>query len=374
MEEMIKIPAVKPMPYKTPVAEKKRMTEFDLLKFLAMSFVVIPHVLQRIINGFTTTWTFAVFYSVSMSLFMFAGGYFIKRTDKLKDLILYILKKILVYLYPAVLFTIITVLTIRTYSAHDVLYWLNEFVLRTDSFYWYMVAAFFIDTAIAIGYFIANKIVGKGTLLRDIFSSILNVIFAGAVLSPFIYLYSTGSPAVLSSNLILYLAPACMIGFLFKTFAQYFAKLKKKTKLIIRSIVFALAFIGYATSMYFFQNWLSMPNTVSMIYHMLGSFAGVLCYYYLCLALVQTKVFQKCSEFGKYSMQLYLVHVLLLRAVTLYVSKITVFDTSAYAFMVSYVVFVLLGSLALSVLLTKWNVTDILLFGNYKRLAELKRK
>ena len=142
--------------------EKNRIGEFDLLKFIAMSYVVISHVLQRIITGLTTTRWFGFFYSVHMSIFMFVGSYFVKRAEKFKDLIMYLLKMLLYYIFPALLFTIITVFTIERYNTNNLIYWLREFLYRTDTFYWYTIVAYFINASLSIGFYIANKIFKTG--------------------------------------------------------------------------------------------------------------------------------------------------------------------------------------------------------------------
>lgn len=354
-------------------AEKNRLSEFDLLKLIAMSYVVISHVLQRIITGLTSTRYFGFFYSVHMSMFMFVSGYFVKRAEKFKDLILYLLKMLLYYIFPAILFTIITVFTIQRYNTHDLVYWLNEFLLRTDTFYWYTIVAYFINASLAIGFYIANKLFKTGTFKKDILNTFLSVVFATIVLLPFVYIYLYKDPALLATSQLIYLAPMTFVGFAFRSFLPYFNKLKNKIKLPIEIAMFILALGGYIVSMYFFPNWLEMPTTESLIYHMLGSLSGVLAYYYLCKLITKLNIFKKLATFGQYSLQLYLVHVLLLRSITQYVGKVTVFDVYGITFIISYILVILLGSLAVTILLSKCKYTDILLFGNYRRFKEFKK-
>lgn len=371
MENTYQLPA---RPENPAVTAKKRLSEFDLLKFIASTYVVISHVLQRIITGLTSTRYFGFFYSVHMSIFMFVGGYFVKRAEKFKDLILYLLKMFIYYIFPAVLFTIITVFTIERYNTHDLVYWLNEFLYRTDTFYWYTIVAYFINAAVAIGFYIANKIFKSGTFKKEVLNTLLSLIFASILLLPFVYVYIYKDPALLATSQLIYLAPMVFAGFAFKSFAPYMSRLKTKIKLPIRITVFILALAGYAVSMYFFPNWLDMPDNQSLIFHMLGSFAGVLAYYYFCKLITQLNIFKKLSVFGQYSLQLYFVHVLLLRSITQYVAKVTVFDVYGITFIVSYILVIWLGSLAVTMLLSKCKYTDILLFGNYRRFEEFKKK
>lgn len=371
MENTIQLPE---RPEKIEIKpEQKRLAEFDLLKFIAMSYVVFSHVLQRIITGLTSTRYFGFFYSVHMSMFMFVSGYFVKRVEKFKDLILYLLKMLLYYIFPAILFTIITVFTIERYNAHDLVYWLNEFLLRTDTFYWYTIVAYFINASLAIGFYIANKLFKTGTFKKELLNSLLSLVFASILLLPFVYIYLYKDPALLATNQLIYLAPMAFVGFAFKSFLPYFSKLKNKIKLPIEIAMFVLALSGYIVSMYYFPNWLSMPTTDSLIYHMLGSLAGVFAYYYFCKLITKLNIFKKLSTFGKYSLQLYLVHVLLLRSITQYVAKVTVFDVYGITFIISYILVIWLGSLAVTMLLSKSKYTDILLFGNYRRFKEFKK-
>ena len=163
------------------------------------------------------------------------------------------------------------------------------------------------------------------------------------------------------------------VGFAFRSFIPYFNKIKNNIKLTIEIIIFILAFAGYIISMYFFPNWLYIPNYSSLIYHMLSSLAGVLVYYYFCKLIIKLNICKKLATFGQYSLQLYLVHVLLLRSITQYVAKVTVFDVYGITFIISYILVIWLGSLAVTILLSKCKYTDVILFGNYRRFKEFKR-
>ena len=117
-----------------------RITVIDLLKLTGMIFICIPHCLQRWgPSDYTSTLGFSFFYSVGLSMFFFSSGIVLRRITSLKDLLIFIVKTVGVYLTSAFIFTVLSIYTLPRFTLleKDFGYWMNELYLRTDTFYWY---------------------------------------------------------------------------------------------------------------------------------------------------------------------------------------------------------------------------------------------
>ena len=339
--------------------KKQRITYLDLLKVIAMVMVVLSHVLQRHIKGIVPTVWFNIFYSVHMSLFMFVSGFLIKKRNSFKQYFKYVGKAAFSYLLPSLLFTILTVLTMKRYSDHNLLYWLKEYVVRTDTFYWYMVVAFILDCVLALSYLIVSKIKTNTVLLVLLVVSLFFIL-----ISPFYFIYTSSYPGMLSANLMVYLIPMFIFGFI----ASYIEKALSKKYVYIP--LFVLCLITYVTILTVRPNFVSFENTQDFLIHQLGSLCGVIVYYYICKWLCKFKIFKDISKYGKYSMPLYLVHVYLIRIITPYVSSINEVNFYSISFLIIYMLTFLFGSLFITMLLCKNKYVDLLLFGNLNRLKK----
>lgn len=349
---------------------KVRLTHFDLLKLIALLFVCFSHVYQRTVPNATQTIIFGIFYSVHMSIFMFVGGYFVKRCDSLKELAKYIGKMILYYVYPAVIFTILTVISMERYSGRDVLYWLNEFYVRTDTFYWYAISAIIINGFLAISVYIARKIIRKNGLPGELMTNAIVLILFGLLFLPIIFIFKSETPGMLASNLTVEFVPLAVAGFLIKSFGKYI-KINAKSR-TIEIAVAIVCLVGYIVALINFQGWLKKNTNLLLFLHQLGALAGVYCYYVLSKWLCRIKPIANISAYGKYSYPIYLVHVYLIRVITPYVSRITEVNFYSVSFVIIYALVFTFGSMVISIALTKNKYINFVLFGDYKPLLPKK--
>lgn len=341
---------------------KKRLAYLDLMKVIAMSMVVLSHVLQRQIKGVVPTIWFNIFYSVHMSMFMFVSGFLIKKCESIKEYFKYIVKMIISYLLPSILFTILTVTTLPRYKDHNVLFWLKEFVVRTDSFYWYMVVAFVLNSILSLAYYLTHKIQLK-TTIKVICAIVVFAIFA----VPFYFIAYSNLPGLLSSNLMIYLIPAFILGFV----VSYIERAMLKNKVGIP--VFVIATIGYLTILLLRPNFVTFENNTQFVIHQFGSLLGVIMYYYICVFLCKFKKIESISSYGKYSMPLYLIHVYLIRIITPYVNQLSEYNFYSISFLLIYMITFTVGSLFITILLCKNKYVDLILFGNIKRVLDARK-
>lgn len=352
--------------------DTKRISHFDLLKVIAMLFVCISHVFQRVVPNGTTSIIFGVFYSVHMSIFIFVGAYFVRRCTTIKDLLKYFLKMLICYVLPAIIFTILTVISMARYSNHDVVYWLNEFLVRTDTFYWYAIAAFVINAFLATSYYISSKIIKIESLKKDVFKNIVILICFAILFIPFILIHKSETPGLLATNLIVEFVPLAIMGFLFRSFGKYIKQNKVST--ILELLVAGICLILYVIALINFKGWLNKATTILLILHQLGSICGVYVYYVLTKWLCKLHQVSKLSIYGKYSYPLYLVHVYIIRVITPYVSKITEVNFYSISFVVLYSLVFTFGSLVITLFLTKNKYINLILFGDYSKLKKKDSK
>jgi len=355
----------------------RRIPYLDLLKFIAMSFVCFMHVIQRWgPKDFTATIGFAILYSLSLSVFFFVGGFFVKRPENLKDLGLYLVKLILTYLAPAYLFVVISVFTLPQYQSKDFGYWMNVLYRGTDAFYWYFLVAVFINAALAISFYLSRRVFKKAILSHDFLRSVMAALLLLAYSSVFIYIYNAPDlgPRVLASGQVLLYLPIAFVGFLFATFKRYFAK--GETFSYFRISLIGASLIIYVVSLCLFPDWLSsLSGTFWQItLHMLGGLGGAIALYFLAMGLCRFATVRKVAALGVYSGPYYLVHVYFIRLINSYVERPSTMDPSSVFFLVSFLIVFYLGSLMMTIGLVEFPFTDILLFADYRRIVLIPKE
>lgn len=354
--------------------KNKRSPLFDVLKIVAMSYVVIGHVLQRwYLVGFTETFGFTFFYSVSLSLFFFVGGYFVTRCRTFSELLKYLAKLVLSYLVPAFLFTCLSIWLLPRFADHDFAFWMGELYYRTDTFYWFFLTAFFLNAALAIFQYLAYLFLKEKSLLNDVLSTVFMTISLLLFSSIFIYIYNAPDlgPGTLSANMFLYYLPITFMGFLVQTFGKHLENWRYIN--FLRVGLFIGALILYSLALWRYSNWLDglkgSFNDISG--RSIGSLAGVIAYFYLSMFIQRFAIIQKVSKYAKYSGPFYLVHVFLIRLLASYLLRPTVFDSSAMLFIILLTIGFYFGALLMTILLVEFPLTDFLLFGNLKSMKKM---
>ena len=355
---------------------QERLIAFDILKLVAMSYVLFGHVLQRwYVVNFTQTVGFSFFYSVSLAIFFFVGGFFVKKATKITDLLLYLAKLFISYIVPAFLFTCLSIWLLPRFADHDFAYWMGELYYRTDTFYWFFLTAFFINTILGIGYYLTNLFFKESSLIDDLLKTMFLVVFLVIFSSVFIYIYNANDlgPGTLSANMFLYYLPIAFLGFLLATFKKYFASLKKIK--FLRITAFAISSSIYIVGLWHYQNWLGGLNSSfnEIAWRMIIACAGVISYYYIALFVERFTIIQKVAKYAKYSGPFYLVHVFLIRLLATYLPRPEVFNNGTMLFIVFLTVGFYIGSLGITMLMVDFPFTNLLFFGDYKSIKKIRR-
>ncbi len=352
-----------------------RITLIDLLKLTGMIFICIPHCLQRWgPSDYTTTLGFAFFYSVGLSMFFFSSGIVLVRVSSFKNLVIYIVKTVGVYLTSAFIFTVLSIYTLPRFVLleKDFGYWMNELYLRTDTFYWYSLVATLINIFIASAYYFV-ALIKKNGLKWDVLKAFLLILLTIAYSMIFLHIYNRDDlgPGCLAANLVLYYLPMTLCGFLFNMFKPYLLKLPRQE--LLKGITALVALAIYIPLLIVYRDWLLHLNgsfwTISGLW--LCSLSGTLVYYYLLSKISHFTITKKVSYYGFFSGQFYLVHVYIIRLFATYIPRPTTFDFAAIVFVTFLTIVFTIGSILITVFLRFFPYTDFLLFISYDRFKDI---
>lgn len=357
---------------------KVRITRFDLLRLLAMFLICMTHCFQRFYSqySFLNTIFFALPYSFSLGLFFFTGGFFIKKTNSLKELGLYILKTLVTYLLPAYLFTCLSIWTLDQFKDHNFGYWMMILYKYTDTFYWYFLTACLINIPIAIFHYISHLIVKSEDSRFDAVRLLFVIIGLVAYMWIFIKIYNGDfegiGPKCLSSDMFLYYLPVVFIGFATSIFYKYI-KSNRATS-IISLFATIISFVIWISIVIIYQNnWYQglSGSFFDILYRCISTILGVLFFYQLAAYISRFSLIKRISSFGKYSGPFYLVHVYFIRLIYSYFTLPPSYQWYVHVFVVGGSLLFFFLSLLVTYCLVKFPYTDILIFANYQRIRGL---
>lgn len=357
---------------------KLRITRFDLLRLLAMFLICMMHCLQRFYSqySFLNTIFFALPYSVSLGLFFFSGGFFIKKTNSLKELSFYILKTLITYLLPAYLFACLSIWTLDQFNGHNFGYWMMILYEYTDTFYWYFLTACFINIPIAILHYFSLFIFKKDEPKFDVFRLLFVLIGLVAYMWVFIAIYNHSfegiGPKCLSSDMFLYYLPVVLIGFTVSIFSKYFKDNNDKS--IISLLITLFSFAVWISIVIVYQNnWFQglSGSFLEIFWRCVSTIMGVIFFYQIAKYVSRYSFVKKISSLGKYSGPFYLIHVYFIRLIYSYFTLPPSYEWYEHILVLggSLVFFAL--SLLVTFCLVRIPYTDIVLFANYKRMRDL---
>jgi len=315
-------------------------------------------------------------YSVSLGLFFFSGGFFIKRTRLLKELGFYILKTLITYLVPAYFFTCLSIWTLTQYETHNFGYWMMILYKYTDSFYWYFLTACFINIAIAIFCFLSHLVFRKEDRKSDTFRWLFVLTLLAGYVWIFIAIYNKWfegiGPKCLSSDMLLYYLPISFIGFSMAILFPYIKK-NKVTSLISLYLTFFCFLVWISVVIIFQDNWfqgLSGPF-IDIFWRWLGSLAGIFFFYQLAKYLSRFQIIKKISSLGQYSGPFYLIHVYFIRLIYSYFELPAFYQWYEHLLIIGGSLAFFAISLPVTIALVKMPYTDMLLFANFMRYKDL---
>lgn len=325
----------------------KRDRTFDLLKLYAMLSVVLDHSLQHMIGGnIQSTQLYNWIFLSQMPIFMFASGFFaLNGIDKSYTFSGYcqrLGKTIASLLIPFISFSIIvSIIGIKNQILLSFLY--------PDYSLWFLWVLMWMQIIM-----ISAQQIAKAASKTHVIKVILSLIFYAVGLIPVGIMYLR-YPDLFDSKLIIFYSAFYMSGYIYAVIEKRYCLLRKdKFKMIcipIAAIIVAIVMIEHPTIIY------DSETVKNIAVRCIGSISAVILMLYLSSYAVRCKWVEKISAFGVLSLEMYYVHLIILR-----LSFFNSTDVSAPIFILKYIL-VVVASLTIIILLKRFWITDLLLFG-----------
>lgn len=278
----------------------------DILRGLAMLMVVLGHTMSGSSANSEASFLFQVVWSLQMPLFFLISGYVTRYTRPMETgscLLKYIAKKTVAYLLPWVVWT---------FGVRGLLWGqsgflnLKHLLRHMDSGYWFLFSLWMISMLFGFAQFAARKHTGRKNTAIIFLVSILGVAILGC-------LGLTAGLSFLCIKLTIYYIPFYLLGHIY---GKYDPKIPEKVKQIVVPICLVV--------------WLAIILRINL-YSIADGIYGIalramasLCG---CIAVsgtmanLQSKASGKVSGFlehvGNHSLEIYLIHYLLLNMIQL---------------------------------------------------------
>lgn len=325
----------------------KRNRTFDLLKLYAMLSVVLDHSLQHMIGGtIQSTQLYNWIFLSQMPIFMFVAGFFalngIDKSYTVRGILKKVGKTIASLLIPFISYSLIVSLIVKKNLVF------SSF-LYPDNSLWFIWALMWMHIIMILAQLISKVISSK--YLGKVF---LSLVFYCVGLLPIGIVY-IHYPELFDSKLIVFYSGFYMSGYVYAVIEKRFCLLKNNMlKMIcipIAAIIVAVVMFEHPTIMY------DNETVKNIAVRCLGSISAVILMLYLSSFAVRCKWVEKISVFGVLSLELYFVHLIMLR-----LNFFNSTDVSVTVFILKYILIVV-ASLAIVILLKRLWITDMLLFG-----------
>lgn len=333
----------------------RRNKTFDFLKLYAMLSVVLDHALQHMCGGGTqSTQLYNWIFLSQMPIFMFVSGYFalhgIEKESTIKEYGNMIKKTVVSLFFPflsyAILISLITRKNIVFYC-----------IITPQKSLWFLWVLMWMQLIMLTAQQIVKQLI-KGRNMRVVFS--IGIYMVGLIPICLLFLWK---PLMFDTKLILFYSAFFLFGYFYSFLEKTWKFLKSETwkGVCIPILIIAVAFVMIKHPTIIYDN----ETIVNLLYRFVGSFSAVLLMLYFSTFIVKMEWVQRIAKYGMLSLEMYYTHLLIIR--------IPFFNSERIGipmFVLKYLI--LIGcSLFIILLLKKWWVTDLLLYG---KLPLQKRK
>lgn len=325
----------------------KRDRTFDLLKLYAMFSVVFDHSLQHMIGGnVQSTQLYNWIFLSQMPVFLFVAGFFasngIEKKYTFRGFCQRIVKTIVSLLMPFISFSIITSIIAR--KNYVVLSFLHP-----DYSLWFLWALMWMQI-IMISAQQISKTASK-TYINIVF---LSLVFYVLGLLPIIIVYRR-YPDLFDSKLIIFYSIFYLFGYIFAVIEKHCGLFREER---FKLACIPISFIIVIFVMIKHPTIINDNETIkNIVVRCIGSFNAVILLLYASSFAVKSKCFEKISVFGVLSLEMYFVHLIVLR-----LSFFNSIDARVPVFIIKYI-FIIVVSLSSIIVLKRFWITDLLLFG-----------
>ncbi|HHS9855093.1 TPA: acyltransferase family protein [Klebsiella quasipneumoniae subsp. quasipneumoniae] len=289
----------------------------DYAKGFGIVLVVYGHISRGLYNSgilSDTKWFHfidSLIYSFHMPLFFFLSGLFLMKSFLVRGLRIFIFNKVDTILFPYVIWSIIQGLTeffLSKYTNGNVsLSDVFGLLLHPRAQFWFLYSLF-------LNFILISLILSLKETLKI---NITFVIVFSFLFSIFIYLFFSNIPDTNPLNYIVHNSVFILSGVVF-SFYRLDIKIQKNTVLFMT--IFIVFFIFQ--SICIFENEMGFKfNSLALIFSLIGT--GVITASCISLSKLKTVFIKNVLSFlGRYSMPIYLMHVLVGSGVRIFMSKI----------------------------------------------------
>lgn len=290
-----------------------RNITIDVLRGIAILLVVLGHTMTGCTDNSESSFLFNVLWTIQMPLFFLISGYVTKYSRTvatLKDYIEFVGKKTFSYLLPWVVWTFL----IRGIIFGEASYLNIKFIMfNMDTGYWFLFSLWTIVMIYGAARFICEKIAGNRSELFQFSIFTLGYLLGMAVL---VLIGVKFGLTFLCIKLTLYYMPFYFLGYMFSEFEKrnYINKLSFLTELIV-----AIALAVWIGLMLRFNFSAIDDNLTGIMLRIAASLSGSIAVCGLISKSIKKinslKIWKFLSYAGKKSLEIYLMHYLLLSMV-----------------------------------------------------------
>lgn len=290
-----------------------RNITIDVLRGIAILLVVLGHTMTGCTNNSESSFLFNVLWTIQMPLFFLISGYVTKYSRTvatLKDYIEFVGKKTFSYLLPWAVWTFF----IRGIVFGETSYLNIKFIMfNMDTGYWFLFSLWTIVMIYGAARFICEKIAGNRSELFQ-FLTLTLLYFLGMVILALIGFKL--SLSFLCIKLTLYYMPFYFLGYMFSEFEKRIDI--NKLSFLTESIV-AIALAVWIGLMLRFNFSAIDDNLTGIMLRITASLSGSIAVCGLISKSIKKisslKIWKFLSYAGKKSLEIYLMHYLLLSMV-----------------------------------------------------------
>ena len=283
---------------------KSRNLTLDICKALAMIFIILIHVMQRSVNGFTTFWYSSLLLVLGVPIYFLVSGIAVNYRAPLSPLgfVYDVFKRALMYMWPAVLFLLLRVWFYKVQPNFAMAF--SEYMEYPSMGLWVLWLLVWynalIDIALLISYFLPKW--------KKLIVSITLVI----AFTIFIILREHGnipSYHFIGYDYFVIYTPIFFVGYLLGD--KIFAYVNKWASLIIMvlSLVGVILLTRFATP--FLSSGYHIEENLFIYY--LGALLAVGFYYGISTLIERVKIGEPIALMGRFSLECYFLHLILLR-------------------------------------------------------------
>lgn len=307
----------------------KRNYSLDLLKLFAMVLVVFWHCMARYIDDYGATPLSNFVWLLQIPLFFIVSGFLSPTSSKifsLSNLLSDLGKKALFYLWPVFTFLFLKTFAFG-YFDRDFGQAMLTFFRDPETGLWFLWVLFWIAFVFDIGVYLSSKT--KGIFQKIIPFFVCFFVFA---LCLFLFLKGYVEGTFLGIRYFIYYLPFYCLGSLYRIFKNI-TKIPRKTESWIKAIAFFVSLLIFLFEIFYFKSIVSFPDSgIFVFYRVFGSICGCYAVSVGMSLLSKIQFFVFLSRAGKYSLEMYYLHMLFLMLMPPSDSALSLFQQWGMAF------------------------------------------